>query len=76
MNKTSYGGEEDDLFVEKWRYEKVVFLIYSGVCFVLLRLRSPYAGDSCDARYVDRCGDGSVAFAFRGIFGVRPASVI
>jgi len=36
-------------------------------------LRSPDAGNSCCARYVDRDGDDYFAYAYRGFIGVRPA---
>lgn len=62
--------------MEERRYEKVVFLICFGVCFVLLWLRSPNADNSYNARYVDRDGDDNNANAYHGIIGVRPASVI
>lgn len=36
-------------------------------------LRSPGAGGACGVGYVDRDGDDSYCYAFRGILGVRPA---
>ena len=51
-------------------------MIYFGVCFVILWLRSPNADNACNARYVDRDGNDNNANAYHGIIGVRPASVI
>jgi len=39
-------------------------------------LRSPNAGNACNARCVDRGGSGNYANAYHGVIGVRPALTI